>query len=188
MLNHGVLAPKKLSEVSVDEFRQVYDVNAFSQLAIVSECQLTIVDSANPPQAKEALVQLRKSKGCIIWISAATVNLTFAAWASYSSSKAAVNVIATHLAAEEPDIISVSIEPGRVDTDMQAGIRSKGKESMDSAIYDNFVDTFNQGGLLRPEQPANVIASVVAAPFSELSGKILSYVPIYSPARNLAEY
>ncbi|TPX12312.1 uncharacterized protein E0L32_006959 [Thyridium curvatum] len=159
VLNHGVLAPKKLSEVSVDEFRQVYDVNVFSQLAI----------------AKEALVQLRKSKGCIIWISAATVNLTFVAWASYSSSKAAVNVIATHLAAEEPDIISVSIEPGRVDTDMQAGIRSKGKESMDSAIYDNFVDTFNQGGLLRPEQPANVIAGVVAAPFSELSGKILSW-------------
>ncbi len=35
VINHGVLNPGKLSDVSLEEFRHVYDVNVFSYLAIV---------------------------------------------------------------------------------------------------------------------------------------------------------
>lgn len=35
IINHGVLAPKKLADVSLEEFKEVYDVNVFSYLATV---------------------------------------------------------------------------------------------------------------------------------------------------------
>ena len=35
VINHGVLAPNKLSNVTIEEFKQVYDVNVFSYLATV---------------------------------------------------------------------------------------------------------------------------------------------------------
>jgi NAD(P)-dependent dehydrogenase (short-subunit alcohol dehydrogenase family) len=159
VINHGIVAPKKLADSSLDDFRRVYEVNTFSHLEI----------------AKAALTELRKSKGSIIWISSGAVNLSFAAWAAYASSKSAVNIISTHLAVEEPDITTVSVEPGLLDTDLQAAIRSEGKGSMDQAQHDFFVEAHKSGQLLKPEQPGAVIAALVANPSKELSGKVLSW-------------
>lgn len=44
---------------------------------------------------------------------------------------------------------------------------------MDKAQYDTFIEAFEQGKLLKPEQPGNVIAKFVATPNRELSGKDL---------------
>lgn len=98
----------------------------------------------------------------------------YAAWGAYGSSKAAVLSIANHFATENPDITSVSIQPGRVDTDMQALIRAKGKTSMDKDQYQSFQDVHEEGGLLKPSQPGNVLAKFVADPVPELSGKFLA--------------
>lgn len=65
--------------------------------------------------------------------------------------------------------------PGRVDTEMQAVLRSQGKESMSKAVYDSFVDAYENGTLLKPEQPGNVIAGFAAEPSKELSGKSVTY-------------
>lgn len=81
--------------------------------------------------------------------------------------------MAAHLAVEETDITSVSFGPGRVNTDMQAVIREKGKDSMEKAMHQNFVDALEQGGLLRPDQPGNVIAKFVANPLHKLSGQYI---------------
>lgn len=56
---------------------------------------------------------------------------------------------------------------------MQALIRSTGKDIMDKAQYENFVEVFEQGKLLKPEQPGNVIAKLAADPAKDLSGKFL---------------
>lgn len=56
---------------------------------------------------------------------------------------------------------------------MQVQIRSSGQQSMDKAQYDTFIEAFEQGKLLKPEQPGNVIAKFVATPNRELSGKDL---------------
>lgn len=84
--------------------------------------------------------------------------------------------MAAHLAVEEADITSVSFAPGRVNTDMQAIIREKGKETMAKAQHQSFVDDLEQGKLLRPEQPGNVIAKFVANPLHTLSGQYIRYV------------
>ena len=77
---------------------------------------------------------------------------------------------------EERDITSITVSPGRIDTDMQAEVRSGGMEAMDEAQYKSFVDAFQQGKLLKPEQPGSVSARFVASPQRDLSGKNLTYV------------
>lgn len=124
-------------------------------------------------QAKASLSELRKTKGSLIWISSGAGSKAYMAWGAYGSSKAAINSISAHIAVEEPDITSIAVTPGRVDTDMQAIVRSAGKDTMDKAQYDTFVNDYNQGTLLKPSQPGNVIARLVASPDKALSGKVI---------------
>ncbi|KAF4587161.1 short-chain dehydrogenase [Ophiocordyceps camponoti-floridani] len=159
ILSHGVLRPRRVDDSSMDEWKHLYDVNVFSCLAM----------------AKAGMAELRKSKGCLVWISSGAANKPYAAWGAYGSSKAALNAISAHVAVEEPDVTSVSISPGRVDTGMQSELREAGKDIMDKAQYDNFVDAFQQGTLLKPEQPGNVIARLAASPRKDLSGKALNW-------------
>lgn len=53
-------------------------------------------------------------------------------------------------------------------------IRAKGKATMDKAAYDDFQAVHERGGLLKPEQPGNVLAKFVADPLPELSGAFLA--------------
>jgi NAD(P)-dependent dehydrogenase (short-subunit alcohol dehydrogenase family) len=112
----------------------------------------------------------------MVWVSSGAANMSLVAWGTYSSSKAAVNAIVAHYAVEEPDVSSIAINPGRVDTDMQATIRDQGKASMNQSQHENFVDAFETGGLLKPEQPGSVIARLAVKPAKELSGRFLRYV------------
>ena len=133
-----------------------------------------MVKSAHISKAKEALPELRKAKGSIVSVSSGAVDMSLAAWGAYSSSKSAVNSLSRHLAVEEPDITAVAIEPGLMDTDMQATIRSEGKGHMSQEQHDVFVGFLDQGALGKPEKPGNVIATFVAEPLKALSGKFLS--------------
>lgn len=97
----------------------------------------------------------------------------YPSWGDYGSAKAAVNSISAHLAAEETDITNIAIAPGRVNTDMQATLRSSGQNHMDKSQYAGFVEAFEQGQLLEPEQPGHVMARLMVNPPRELSGKFL---------------
>lgn len=94
-----------------------------------------------------------------------------------------LNSLSSNLAFEDKDITSITVAPGRVDTDMQVQIRSSGQESMDKAQWNTFQDAFEQGKLLKPEQPGNVIAKFVANPQRDLSGQNLKYVQSRFTAR-----
>ncbi|RCI13353.1 hypothetical protein L249_0791 [Ophiocordyceps polyrhachis-furcata BCC 54312] len=167
VISHGVLDPRRIDGSTIDEWKHIYDVNVFSCLAM----------------AKAGITELRKSKGCVVWVSSGAAAKPYKAWAAYGSSKAAVNAISAHLAVEEPDVTSIAIAPGRVDTGMQAVVREAGKDGMDKAQYDSFVEAFQQGKLLKPEQPGHVIARLAARPRKELSGNFLNW-----NAPELAEY
>lgn len=107
------------------------------------------------------------------FVSSGAAVAAYTAWGAYGSSKAALHSFATHLAVEEPEITSLSISPGRVDTDMQRILRAEGKDAMKASDYAGFASAFESGGLLKPEQPAAVFAAVVLTPPRELSGKFL---------------
>jgi NAD(P)-dependent dehydrogenase (short-subunit alcohol dehydrogenase family) len=77
------------------------------------------------------------------------------------------------LSVEEPDITSVSIRPGTVDTAMQQDIREKHAGSMDAKDAAKFASLKSEGKLLRPEQPGDVIAKLAVGATKELSGRFL---------------
>ncbi|KAK5004214.1 hypothetical protein LTR39_006223 [Cryomyces antarcticus] len=83
--------------------------------------------------------------------------------------------MAMTLAVEEPDVITVSIRPGVVDTEMQRELREVHHESMDRKDAAKFAELKSTGRLLRPEQPGHVMAKLALDAPREMSGKFLSW-------------
>ncbi|KAI0019102.1 short-chain dehydrogenase [Xylariomycetidae sp. FL0641] len=161
VINHGTLSPiGKIADADPEEWRRAYNINFFSALGL----------------AKEAIPELRKSQGRLVFVSSGAANGAYAGWGCYGTSKAAMNHLNAHLAVEEPSITSVAVSPGKVDTAMQKQIRDEGKTGMAADVHASFVDEHASGRLLRPEQPGNVIAKLVVGATGELSGKHYRYV------------
>ncbi|KKA30075.1 hypothetical protein TD95_005375 [Thielaviopsis punctulata] len=156
VVNHGVLEPvKKLAEAPVEEWKTLYDINVFSGVAL----------------AKAVIPALRKSKGMIVWISSGASTNVYKSWGAYGSSKAAVNSLSMHLAAEETDIISFSLAPGVVATDMQVQIRAS--DQMDPTQHSKFKELHKTDMLLTTDWVGKVVANIVTKQDKELSGKYL---------------
>jgi hypothetical protein len=77
------------------------------------------------------------------------------------------------LSVEEPDVTTVSIRPGTVDTEMQRELREIHHESMDKKDAEKFASLKSGGKLLTPEQPGQVLAKLAIDAPSGLSGKFL---------------
>lgn len=122
-----------------------------------------------------ALPELRKSKGSVLWVSSGAATKAYTAWGAYGSSKAAMDHISAHLAVEEPDITTVAVTPGRVDTDMQKLIREGGKDAMNAKDHSAFSSAYDNGELVKPEQPGHVMARFVIDPDHSLTGKVLKW-------------
>lgn len=86
-----------------------------------------------------------------------------------------LNHLALTLSVEEPDVTSISIRPGVVDTEMQREIREVHHERMSETDREKFSGLKSSGGLLKPEQPGHVIAKLAVSGGKEFSGKFLSW-------------
>ena len=160
IINHGMLDPvKRVGDSSAEEWRKAYDTNFFSAVALT----------------QAALPELRKSKGCIIFTSSGAASSAYETWGAYGSAKAALNHLAMTVGNEEKDVCTLSIRPGVVDTEMQREIREKHHELMTEKDRQKFAELKRSGGLLRPEQPGDVMAGVVVKPPRDLSGRFLSW-------------
>jgi hypothetical protein len=78
------------------------------------------------------------------------------------------------LAAEEPDVISIAIRPGIVDTQMQRDVREVHHTVMDKKDAAKFATLKSSGQLLTPDKPGTVIAKLALGGGHELSGKYLT--------------
>ncbi|CAJ2504494.1 Uu.00g118880.m01.CDS01 [Anthostomella pinea] len=156
VVNHGTLSPiSKICDSDAEEWRRAYDINVFSAVALI----------------KEAIPELRKSKGRVVFVSSGAASGAYAGWGSYGTSKAALQHLCAHLAVEEPSITSVAVSPGKVDTVMQKQIRDEGKTGMSAEVHASFVDEHESGRLLSPDKPGNVIAKLAIGATGALSGK-----------------
>ncbi|KAG9237686.1 hypothetical protein BJ875DRAFT_453184 [Amylocarpus encephaloides] len=159
LINHGTLSPvKRISDCTAEEWRSTYDVNFFSALSFV----------------KAAIPSLRRTHGRIILTSSGASVGAYSTWGAYGSSKAALNHLAMTLTTEEPDITSISVRPGVVDTDMQVEVRGN-SHVMDDKDVEKFKTLHETGKLLKPEQPGNVMARLVLRAGRELSGKLWNW-------------
>lgn len=91
-----------------------------------------------------------------------------------------MNNFAMSLGAEEPDVTSVSIRPGMVDTEMQRELREDHGTNLDAEMHSKFTGVHKDGKLLKPEQPGHVMAKLVLDAPKEISGRFYSYVELYS--------
>lgn len=96
-------------------------------------------------------------------------------WGCYGAGKAVLNHLALTLSVEEPDVTTISIRPGVVDTEMQREIREVHHERMSEKDREKFSGLKSNGGLLKPEQPGHVIAKLAISGGKELNGKFLSW-------------
>lgn len=125
-------------------------------------------------QTKAALPSLRESKGKIILTSTGAAVSAYKTWGLYGSTKAAMNHLAATLGAEEPDVTTVAIRPGMVDTEMQRELREVHRDNMPADVYAKFHNAHKDGKLLKPEQPGHVMARLVLDAPTSLSGRFLS--------------
>jgi len=84
-----------------------------------------------------------------------------------------MNHLASTLSVEEPDVTSISIRPGIVDTDMQKEIREVHLDNLDPESQEKFINAHKTGKLLKPEQPGHVIAKLVLDAPHLLNGRFL---------------
>ena len=123
-------------------------------------------------QVRAAIPELRKSRGRIVFTSSGAALNAYSAWGAYGASKAALNHFAMTLTNEEPDIVSVAIRPGTVDTDMQKSLYQF-VELMDPKDKAKFTTLKENGKLLRPDQPGNVMARLALNAPAKFSGRLL---------------
>ncbi|KAI4290200.1 MAG: hypothetical protein L6R35_000523 [Caloplaca aegaea] len=158
ILNHGVLEPaSRIVDSDPKAWRACFDVNFFSLVAFI----------------KAAVPLLRNSGGRVIFTSSGAATKAYSTWGAYGASKAAMNHLNLTLAAEEPSVICMSIKPGVVDTQMQQDIRDIHSKSMDDKDIAKFRTLHEEGNLVRPEQPGQVIGKLAVNAPKELSGKFL---------------
>ncbi|KAF9917628.1 hypothetical protein BX616_000404 [Lobosporangium transversale] len=159
-LNAGVIDPLgSIATTTLQEWKQCFDINFFSIM--------TFVQHAAPA--------LRESKGRVIFVSSGAAASPYYGWGAYCTSKAALKMFGEVLAKEEPELTSISIRPGVVDTEMQSSIRTKGADTMVPEQHARFVELHTSKTLLHPDEPGHVIASLaVKAPHS-LSGQFYSW-------------
>lgn len=160
IVNHGVLDPvKKVADSTAEEWRSAFDKTFFSAVSL----------------AQAAMPALRQSHGSILFTSSGAAANSYPTWGAYGSAKAAMNHLAQTIANEEEDVISISIRPGVVDTEMQQDIREKHHIAMFPSDRARFAELKTTGGLLKPEQPGHVLARLAVSPPKELTGKFLSW-------------
>ncbi|KAL4937910.1 hypothetical protein BDV06DRAFT_202058 [Aspergillus oleicola] len=160
VLNHGVLGQVgKIGTADIEQWKKGYDVNFFSLISFITA----------------ALPSLRETKGKIIFTSSGAAVSAYRGWGLYGSTKAAMNHLALSLGEEEPDVTSVSIRPGMVDTEMQRELREDHASTLEPQVHAKFTGVHREGKLLRPEQPGHVMAKLVLDAPKELSGKFLSW-------------
>lgn len=111
-----------------------------------------------------------------MFTSSGAATAAYSTWGAYGSSKAALNHLALTLGVEEPDVTTVSIRPGVVDTEMQRALREVHHTAMEKQDAERFSTLHKEGKILKPEQPGNVMARLVLDAPEGLSGKFLTYV------------
>lgn len=162
----GALEPiAKVSDVNMDSWRQLFEINLHSVLSL-TQLLLPLLRQGPPDQIN----------GRIINISSGAATHAYQGWSAYCASKAALNMFTQSIAVEEsPQVVSVAVAPGVVDTDMQGTVRTAGQGVMAKKEYSKFIDLHTNSQLLPPEKPARVLAQLALKATADISGQVFKW-------------
>ncbi|KFY08834.1 hypothetical protein V492_05880 [Pseudogymnoascus sp. VKM F-4246] len=162
ILNHGTLEPvARIADATASAWRAAFDTNVFSCVSFI----------------QAALPSLRESGGRIIAVSSGAAVGSYGGWGAYGATKAALNHLVATVEKEEggKGVVAVAVRPGVVDTEMQRGIREVHAAGMDEGDVAKFKGLKEGGGLLKPEQPGNVLGRLAVEATKELGGGFYSW-------------
>lgn len=158
--NAAIVEPlQKIATAEIEKWRYNLSVNLLGPFYLV----------------RAAIPELRKQKGRIIHIGSGAAEIPIQAASAYCVSKAALNHFNRILAKEEPDITSVIVTPGAVDTDMQAYLRKEGSQVMPAEQYSYYARIKAEGELNAPDVPAKSIAWLALNAPHSLSGQSVRF-------------
>ncbi|GAA3115522.1 SDR family oxidoreductase [Planomonospora alba] len=133
----GVVTLGRIGETPAEVWRRTLEVN------VVAVAELT----------RLLLPALRAAGGHVVLVNSGAGQRANPNWASYAASKFALRAFADALRLEEPGLRVTTVYPGRVDTDMQRGVRAQEKGDYQPEKY------------LRADSVARaVLAAVTASP------------------------
>ena len=124
---------------------------------------------------RAAAAALSRQNGRIVNVSSGAANLALESMSAYCTAKAALNHFTRVLAVEEPELTTVAVRPGVVDTDMQTFIREEGPRTMPSDQADYYRQLKDRGELESVVLLGCSIAWLAFYAPREFSGRFLDY-------------
>ncbi|GAA2318744.1 SDR family oxidoreductase [Nonomuraea roseoviolacea subsp. roseoviolacea] len=105
----GVALLGHVAELTADTWRRTMEIN------VVAVAELT----------RLLLPALRAARGHVVCVNSGAGQRANPNWGAYAASKFALRAFADALRLEEPELRVTTVYPGRVDTDMQRGVREQ---------------------------------------------------------------
>jgi NAD(P)-dependent dehydrogenase (short-subunit alcohol dehydrogenase family) len=158
--NAGILEPvRTIADTRPAEWLQNLTVNVLGPMMVT----------------QAALPYLRMQQGRVIHVSSGAAERGVAGWAAYCVSKGGLNQFNRVLAIEEPQITTMAVRPGVVDSEMQAVVRREGAGVMAESEHARFIAYHKQSELLDPEVPGRAIAVLALHAPREWSGAFVNW-------------
>jgi NAD(P)-dependent dehydrogenase (short-subunit alcohol dehydrogenase family) len=158
--NAGTLAPlARIADADPERWRHNLAVNLLGPFYL----------------SQAAIPHLRRSRGRVVNISSGAAVKAIQGWSAYCVAKAGLTHFTRQLAVEEPEITTVALRPGVVDTSMQAQIRRDGPRAMTAARSAYFQQLKNRGELLDPDVPARAAAWLALHAPADLNGAFVDH-------------
>lgn len=154
--NAGTLGPISfMKNANFDQFEDTFQINVMSVFLLT---QLT-------------LPHVRERHGSYLFIGTGADAIP--GWSAYCASKAAFTQLCSTLAAEEPDVRSLCVRPGVIDTEMQERIRLEGHQNMRSEDHNKFVKFHEDHVLTDPRESGAFLAALALHIPKEWSGSFM---------------
>jgi len=155
----GVMGLGSLTDIPEERLARILDINVMGTFRV----------------NKTFLPLLEVAKGRIVNISSGAAVKAIEGWSAYCVAKAGLTHLTRLLAAEEPDITTVALRPGVVDTAMQATIRRDGPGAMTVERVAYFQNLKDRGELLAPEAPGRIAGWLALHAPREWSGELIEW-------------
>ncbi|SNT16252.1 NADP-dependent 3-hydroxy acid dehydrogenase YdfG [Rhodococcoides kyotonense] len=134
--NAGVASLGSVAESSIDDWRRQYESNVLAVVALT----------------QALLPALRRAGGHVVLVNSGAGLRANPGWGGYAASKFALRAFGDVLRQEEPSLRVTSIQPGRIDTDMQR------------AIVAHEGDEYDGSKFLQPDTVARAIRNAIDTP------------------------
>ena len=159
----------------VNNAAQIEPIARIATVELAAWTQTITVDLLAPlALTQAAIAHLRASRGRVLNLVSTAAHLPLAGLSAYCCGKAALHMLTRVLAAEEPDITALSVQPGPVDTDMHVALRAE-TDALDPERLAYYRSLPQQNQLRSADVPGRSLAWLALAAPAAWSGREIDH-------------